>query len=120
MTTNYRKQRQMPAFLRVRDFDERAWRTATLSAPFVVQIVLGLLLTTMWVLGKAPFTTEGGHSERTWMLTATAITTLVSLALGAAFVRSSSPRNRGLGLSVAASSVVVLVGGTVYAYLILR
>lgn len=110
----------MPSILRVRDLDARAWRTATLSAPFVVQIVLGLLLATMWLLGKGPFTTASGHSERGWMLTSVAITTAVSLAVAAVLLPSMSPRNRGLSLSIAASSAVVLIGGTVYAYLILR
>lgn len=110
----------MPSFLRVRDLDAGAWRTATLSAPFVVQIVLGLLLATMWVLGKGPFTTERGHTERSWMLVAAVITPLVSLALAAVLVQSSSPRNRGLALSIAGSSATVLIGGIVYAYLVLR
>lgn len=110
----------MPSFPRVRDLDNRAWRTATLSVPFVVQIVLGLLLLAMWLLGKGLYTTEGGHSERGWMLAAAVVTTLVSLALAAALLRSPSPRNRGLALSIAASSAVVLIGGTLYAYLVLR
>lgn len=110
----------MPSLLRVRDLDAGAWRVATLSAPFVVQIVLGLLLATMWVLGKGPFMTERGHSERSWMLVAAAITTLVSLAVAAALVKSPSSRNRGLALSVAGSSATVLIGGIVYAYLVLR
>ncbi len=110
----------MSSFLRVRDLNTAAWRAATLSAPFVVQFILGLLLATMWALGKGPFTTESGHSERGWMLTAAVITTLVSLALAAALLRSPSPRGRGLALSVAGSSAVVLIGGIVYAYLVLR
>lgn len=110
----------MPSLLRVRDLDAGAWRVATLSAPFVVQIVLGLLLATMWVLGKGPFTTEQGHTERSWMLVAAAITTLVSLAVAAALANSPSPRNRGLALSIAGSSATVLIGGIVYAYLVLR
>ncbi|MEB4209207.1 hypothetical protein [Mycobacterium sp. 94-17] len=119
MMPNNRERRQMRAYLRFPNLDERAWRTATWSAPFVVQIVLGLLLITMWLLGKA-FTTESGSSERTWMLTATAITTLVSLTFGAELMQSPSPRNRGLGLSVAASSAVVLAGAGIFAYLNLR
>ncbi|WP_231588634.1 hypothetical protein [Mycobacterium nebraskense] len=100
--------------------DAQAWRTATLSAPFVVQIVLGLLLATMWALGKGLFTTENGRGERGWMLTAAVITTVVSLGLAAALLRSPAPRNHGLALSIAGSSAVVLIGGIVYAYLVLR
>ena len=105
---------------RVRDLDAQAWRTATLSAPVVVQMVLGLLLVTMWALGKGLFTTESGRGERGWMLTAAVITTLVSLGLAAALLRSSAPRNRGLALSIAGSSAAVLIGGIGYAYLVLR
>ncbi|BCZ21634.1 hypothetical protein MYSE111917_06520 [Mycobacterium senriense] len=110
----------MPSFLRVRDLDATTWRTATLSTPFVVQIVLGLLLATMWVLGKGIFATERGHTERSWMLLAAAITTVVSLAVAAALWQSPRPRNRGLALSIAGSSATVLIGGIVYAYLVLR
>jgi NO-binding membrane sensor protein with MHYT domain len=110
----------MPSIPRLSDLDAGAWRMATLSVPFVVQIVLGLELAAMWALGMGPFTTESGRSERTWMFTATVITTLVSLVVSALLLRSASSRNRGLGLSVAASAVVVIVGGTVYACLILR
>ncbi|OBI37836.1 hypothetical protein A5708_00985 [Mycobacterium colombiense] len=79
-----------------------------------------MLLATMWVLGKGPFTTERGHTERSWMLVAAVITTLVSVALAAVLVRSSTPRNRGLALSIAGSCATVLIGGIAYAYLVLR
>ncbi|OBH55879.1 hypothetical protein A5685_09605 [Mycobacterium colombiense] len=79
-----------------------------------------MLVATMWVLGKGQFTTERGHTERSWMLVAAVITTLVSLALAAVLVQSSSPRNRGLALSIAGSSATVLIGGIVYAYLVLH
>ena len=110
----------MPSFSLVRDLDSRGWRTATLSAPFVVQVILGLLLLAMWVLGKGLFTTEGSHGERSWMLTAAVITTLASLAVAAALLRWPSPRNRGLALSIAGSSAIVLIGGAIYAFLVLR
>lgn len=111
----------MPSFTRVRDLDARVWRTATWSAPFVVQVELGLLLTAIWTLGKWPFPTHSAYGgERTWMLTAAVVTTLTSLVFSAVLLQSSSPRHRGLSLSIAGSSVVVLIGGTAYAYLILR
>lgn len=101
--------------------DAAAWRMATWSAPFVVQLTLAALLFAMWLLGKWPFETHSAHSgERAWMLASTVIAVLVSLLIGAVFLRSPSPRKRGLGLSIAASAVVVLIGGTIYAYLILR
>jgi hypothetical protein len=101
--------------------DARAWRVATLASPFVVQIVLGLLLVTMWLLGKWPFETHSAYAgERAWMLTSTVITTLTALLIGGALLRSPAPRNRGLALSIAGSSATVLTGGIVYAYLVLR
>jgi hypothetical protein len=110
----------MPSFPRVRDLDTQTWRTATLSAPFVVQIVLGFLLLAVWALGNGLFKTESGHSERVLLLTATLITTLTSLVFSVVLLMSPSPRRRGLSLSLAGSSAVVLVGGTIYAYLVLR
>lgn len=102
-------------------FDARAWRTATWSAPFVVQMILGMLLVAMWLLGKWPFDTHSAYAgERAWMLTATVITAFVSLLVGAALLKSGSPRNRGLGISVLGCSAVLLMGGTIFAYLVLR
>lgn len=87
----------------------------------MVQAVLAVLLIAMWLLGKWPFETHSAYAgERAWMLTATAITTLTSLLVSAALLRSRSPRNRGLGLSLASCSVVVLAGGTIFAYTVLR
>lgn len=111
----------MAASVRSKGFDAPVWRTATLSAPFMVQAVLAVLLIAMWLLGKWPFETHSAYAgERAWMLTATAITTLTSLLVSAALLRSRSPRNRGLGLSLASCSVVVLAGGTIFAYMVLR
>lgn len=111
----------MASSVRSKGFDAPVWRTATLSAPFMVQAVLAVLLIVMWLLGKWPFETHSAHAgERAWMLAAVAITTLTSLLVSAALLRSRSPRNRGLGLSLASCSVVVLAGGTIFAYMVLR
>lgn len=102
-------------------FDAHAWRTATWSAPFVVQLILALLIVAMWLLGKWPFGTHSAYAgERAWMLTATVLTTLLSLIIGAAFLRSTSPRSRGLGISILSCSALVLAGATIFAYLVLR
>ncbi len=101
--------------------DAHDWRTATWSAPFVVQLILALLLVAMWLLGKWPFDTHSAYAgERAWMLTAAVLTTLVSLLIGAVFLRSTSPRSRGLGISILSCSAVVLAGATTFAYLVLR
>lgn len=111
----------MPSSSRTNYLDDRARRIATWSAPFVVQLTIGALLITMWLLGKWPFNTHSAWAgERTWMLTSTVVTAVTSLLLTAVLLRSPSPRNRGLALSTAASCAIVLIGGTVYAYLVLR
>lgn len=107
--------------MRAKALDAHAWRTATWSAPLVVQPILGVLLVVMWLLGKWPFDTHSAYAgERAWMLTATVITTLASLLVGAALLRSASARNRGLGLSTLICSAALLVGGTIFADLVLR
>jgi hypothetical protein len=101
--------------------DVRAWRTATISAPFVVQAVLALLFVNMWLLGKWPFVTHSAYAgERAWMLTATLITTVVSFGVSVALQRSPSSHRRGLSLSIAGSSAIVFIGAVFYAYLSLR
>ncbi len=111
----------MPSLPRIHDLDARAWRTATWSAPFVVQFVLAALLLFMWLLGTWPFVTHSPYEgERAWLLSATVITALVSLAISGVLLTSRSSRNRGLALSVAGSAAVVLVGGVMYAFLFFR
>jgi hypothetical protein len=110
----------MPPSTRARLFDPRAWPTATVSAPFVVQGVVGLLIVNMWLLGKGLFATERGHSERAWMLAATIVTTVICFLVSGALLRSSSPRYRGLSVSIAGCSLLVLIGGNIFAFYILR
>lgn len=111
----------MGSFFRRYDLGGRGWRTATVSAPFVVQGVLALLLVAVWALGKLPLAAEGGRGERKLLLFSLALSTSTSLVFsGALLLRSPSPGRRGLSLSTAGSSVVVLVGGAIYACLALR
>jgi hypothetical protein len=101
-------------------FDARAWRSATLSAPLVVQGVIGLLIVNMWLLGKGPFATESGRSERAWILTATLITTVECAFLTAALLTSPSSRRRGFALSIASCSGVAIIGAIIFGYLEMR
>ena len=102
-------------------FDAGAWRIATVSAPFVVQGVLALLILALWLLGEGPFKTHSAYAgERTWMVTATLVATVVSLLISGALVWSPSSRLRGISLSLASSSALVLIGGLFYAYLTMR
>jgi hypothetical protein len=111
----------VPSFAWVRDLDGRAWRTATWSVPFIVQVVLGMLFLALWALGTWPFHTHGPQEgERDWMLTATLITTLMSLVFVAALLQSPAPRRRALALSLAGCCAVISIGATVFAYLVLR
>lgn len=110
----------MPAFTRMHALDASAWRTATLSAPFVVQGVLAVLIVNMWLLGKGPFATESGRAERDWILTAALITAVEFVLVTGALLMSRSSRRRGLALSIASCSGVVIVGATVFGYLNLR
>jgi hypothetical protein len=100
--------------------DERAWSAATRSAPITIQLVLGVLLITMWLLGKSSFLAHDTRAgERATLLVAIGITALIGLLAGGALVTRGSSTARGIGLSVAASAAVVLIGGAGYAFWIL-
>ncbi|ASQ88921.1 hypothetical protein CE197_27470 [Mycobacterium intracellulare subsp. chimaera] len=86
-----------------------------------MQGVLALLILTSWLLGKGPFKTHSAYAgERAWMVTATLIATVVSLSISGALVWSPSSRSRGISLSLASCSALVLIGGVFYAYLTMR
>jgi hypothetical protein len=111
----------MPSFSWVRDFDSQTWRTATWPAPFVIQLVLGALILVAQLVGKCALTQKDALlTDRPIVLTATAIPTLVSWVGSAALLSSRSSRRRGLALSLAGSSVVVLFGSVVYALWLLH
>lgn len=104
-----------------RDLDEDVWRTATWSAPFVVQLVVGVQFAVMWLLAKSVFPTRGVYEgERAWLVIAAVITTLLSLGIAALLWRSPSSRRRGLGLSTAGASATALLGSIVFAFEILH
>lgn len=110
----------MPSLARMRDLDARAWSTATWSAPFIVQLVLAALVIMMWLLTKWPFTTDRAYPGEACTLTATVITTLVSLAISGVLLTSPSSRRRGLSLSIAGSSAAVFIGGVIWALWVYR
>lgn len=114
----------MPFVTPERTLSSRTWSIATWSLPVVVQLVLAVLMASMWLLGKLPiFSTDANFGgERAWLLTATAIAVLCSGLTAAALslVASRSPKCQGLAISFAGSAAIVLAGACLYAFLIYR
>jgi hypothetical protein len=103
----------MPSIAQLRDLDSHTWRTATWSAPFTVELVVGAMVIVLWLLGKTEYFFA---PDRAWFLTGTVITAVVSALTSGLLLTSSSSRVRGLGLSVAGSTAVVLAGGIIVAF----
>lgn len=95
----------------------RVWSSATWSAPFTAQLVLGAMLIAQWALGKLSLFPE---HERAWFLTGLAVSTVVMVLFGGVLLTRRSPRARGFALSVIGSSVVVLLGGIIFSLWVLR
>ena len=95
----------------------RLWSAATWAAPVTAPVALGSMFLAQWVLGKLGVFAE---HERGWFLSGIAISTVVSLAAGAALASTRTPSIRGAGLALLGSSVIVLVGGVVYSFWLLR
>jgi hypothetical protein len=112
----------MPPITRLRDLDTLAWSTATWTTPLIVQLVLGAMFIALWLLGKAaPFMTHGSYSgERALLLTAAAVTALVSVAISGSLIMSRSSRVHGAAMSIAGSAAIVLIGSIGFAFWILR
>lgn len=103
---------------RIRDGDPDFWRTATRSAPLVVQVVLAGIIGVGWL-----WTNGGPLSYGTaflYLVTATYIvSTAAALVVGTMLLRAESPRRRGVGLAVCGSAVVVFISGLAYALIFL-
>ena len=111
----------MPSSVRAKSIDARVWRAATLSAPFVIQGLLALLILNAWLLGKWPFGTHSAYAgERAWLMAALLITTIESSLIGASLRPSQSSHRRGLSFSITSCSGGLLVGGAVFTYVMLR
>ena len=107
----------MSTSLDSRHWDERVWSVATRSIPVIIQLVLGVLLIAMWLLGKRAFVPQDTiENLRVTLLVATAIAFGISLFAGGALVSRESSTLRGVGLSFAASGIVALIGGVGYAF----
>ncbi|MGV0700040.1 hypothetical protein [Mycolicibacter kumamotonensis] len=103
---------------RVRDGGPAFWRTATRSAPLVVQAVLAALIGIGW-LGLSGSPLSYGTPFR-WLATAAFIVpTVAALVIGAVLLRAESPYRRGVGLAVCGSAVVTFISGLFYVLIFL-
>jgi hypothetical protein len=100
---------------RLRNSDARVWQTATWAAPFTIQVVLGLAVGISWLLGKY---LSNVHGFGQFAFGAGA-TLLLSAAVSAALLTRESVRAQGVGISIVGSSVVAVVGATVYGFWII-
>ncbi|MGV0626962.1 hypothetical protein [Mycolicibacter minnesotensis] len=105
----------MPTALltRIRDSGPTVWRRATWLTPVAIQPVLGMLVGVTWLLLDwlpIPY-----PRFRVIVLLATALTTAVTVTLGALLTTSDRPGWRAFGLSLAGSGFAVLIGNTTYA-----
>lgn len=103
---------------RIRDGDPDFWRTATRSAPLVVQVVLAPVIGLGWLWFNGGPLSYG--TALSYLATAALIVpTAAALVIGAALLRAESPRRRGVGLAVCGSGVVMFISGLAYALIFL-
>ena len=100
----------MTALARLNGMDSRAWSTATWSAVLLTQLVLALIITISWLLGKQ---FPGTPGFGLFLVSAAALLPLCVVSSGL-LIRSASSRAHGLAVSIVGSYAVVLVGGTAY------
>ncbi|MEO6793914.1 MAG: hypothetical protein ABI253_08625 [Mycobacterium sp.] len=103
---------------RIRDGDPDFWRTATRSAPLVVQVVLAAVIGIGWLLLSGCALSYGTAFH--YLATAALIVpTAAALVIGAVMLRAESPRRHGVGLAVGGSAVVIFISGLAYALIFL-
>jgi hypothetical protein len=108
-----------PSMVRARRLEDRTWTVATRSAPVVVQVILGLLLISTWLLGRWSLVADAAHASRVAVLGATGIAVVLSLGAAVGLFDRESAVARGLGLSTAACAAIVLIGAVAYAFWLL-
>ena len=96
----------------------QAWRTATWTVPISTQLVLAINFVILWLLGKTTYFADS--HERGWFLTGTLITAFAMLPPIGLLLVSDSSRVRGVGLAVAGSSAMVVIGCIAYGFWIFR
>ncbi|MDH6197987.1 hypothetical protein M2272_004643 [Mycobacterium frederiksbergense] len=91
----------------LRGIDSATWRIATWTVPLVFQLVLALLLSTMWIARRWLLGGQGGSA--TLLLFGAAVCTVVAVATGAIFLMTRRTFLHGVGLASAASAVAILI-----------
>jgi hypothetical protein len=110
---------------RLRDMDPQVWSVATRSAPFTIQLTFVVLAVATWLLGKRPsaqrqvaamngYDTMAG--TRVTLLAATVTAVAISMIVGWVLVTRESSTARGIGVGLAGSALVTLIGAVTYAY----
>ena len=108
-----------PSTVHAQRFDDHTWTVAARSAPVVVQVILGLLLISTWLLGQWSLVADAAHASRVAVLGATGIAVVLSLGVAVGLLVRGSAAAKGLGLSTAACAAVVLIGAATYAFWLL-
>lgn len=108
-----------PSTVRAQRFDDRTWTVATRSTPVVIQVILGLLLVSTWLLDRWSLVGDAAHASRVAVLGATGIAVVLSLGTAVGLLARDSAAARGIGLSTAACAAIVLIGALTYAFWLL-
>ncbi|WP_067966964.1 hypothetical protein [Mycolicibacter icosiumassiliensis] len=102
----------------IRDGDPAFWRTATRSAPLVVQLVLAAIIGIGW-LSLTGLPLAYGTAFRYLATAALIVPTTAALVIGTVLLRAESPRRHAVGLAVCGSAVVIFMSGLAYALIFL-
>jgi hypothetical protein len=100
---------------RLRISDTHVWRAATWAAPFTIQIVVGVAIGISWLAGKYM---SNVHGFGQFALGA-GVTLLLSASVSAVLATRGSSRAHGVAVSIVGSSVVAVVGATIYGFWII-
>ncbi|WP_445168848.1 hypothetical protein ACTXG7_05700 [Mycolicibacterium sp. Dal123E01] len=80
-----------------------------------MELVTGVLALVLWVLRRTDYVAGSG---RAWFLTGVLITAVISALLSGMLCCSSSPQVRGVGVSMAGSAAVLVLVGTIVAFVL--
>lgn len=101
---------------RLRGVDARAWATATWLAPLTTQVILALVILTSWTFGKWFL----GSAALLQFLVGAAVVLIVCAVIAIPLGRAGTPLAHGIAVSIAGGYAVVIVGGLLYGFWIMR